>query len=263
LGWNIDVSGDIARLGDSDNSEGPVSLIRMMSTGNGAVIGVRDGEGNLVLKNWQINPDGSLKRKGDTALQNQPAGAISLLAVAPSRTGLVSAVRDSSGHLKLINWEIVANGGIKRLGDSGQSAGAINTTLDMDSHDDGLVTAVRTADPRLKLIKWKISDGGTIMRIGDSGDVDLVSAVALESEDDPFGDGRRILTAVRTREKTLLLILWHVTDTGDIQRIGDSGQHAGGVDLVRIFRAPVPGFVFVTAVRDSQGHLKLITWTVA
>jgi hypothetical protein len=125
IAWQLDaVTGEFTRfVGDSGESEGAISLVRMFNSPLGedrVLIAVRHGGGNLVVKHWELSSIGKLTRVGDTALQGQPAGAISHVAIGGGGNQVYTAVSDSDGNLKIIVWEILSSGGLKRLGDSGQ-----------------------------------------------------------------------------------------------------------------------------------------------
>ena len=267
VGWQVDPStGAVTRLGDSADSEGAISLVTMTQSplGDGRVlIAVRDGSGNLVVKNWEVMSNGALKRVGDTALQGQPAGAISLVAISGAGGGkIVTAVRDSGGNLKLVVWEVLSSGGIKRLGDSGQQ-GEPASLLDVGGGEGYLVTAIRDGGGNLKLISWKISPDGTVItRVADSGHVaggiDRLSCVSLPKAGLLFGsDPSRIVTAVRTKGGGLKLIVWQIAPNGAVTRMEDFDE-TSAISFVRMY--PTTTDVYLTAVRDSAGNLKLMAW---
>jgi hypothetical protein len=265
IGWHVDISTGNVWRGNSDTSEGAVSFIKMISWSDSRVIiAVGDGGGNLVLKNWEMKSNGALSRVGDTALQDQPAGAISFVALARiGDSNIITAVRDDNGNLKLITWEVLSHGGIKRLSPSGQQAGAISL-VDICGAAGNLVTAVRDGNGNLKLITWKVStDGKSVKRLRDSGQVgskiDLVSCIGLPL--DLFSNSAKVVTAVRDDNGNLRLTGWQVTENGTMTHLED--VEAGAVSLVRVFPAPLAAPIYITAVRDSVGNLKLITWDIS
>ena len=71
------------------------------------------------------------------------------------------------------------------------------------------------------------------------------------------GTSGQIITAVRG--PNLKLITWRATASGPITKLADSGNQAGGGSQIEIVRT---GKV-VTAFRDNDGDLKLISWDVA
>lgn len=95
-----------------------------------------------------------------------------------------------------------------------------------------------------------------IVRRSDSG----FEAAGEVSEIAVTSDSARsvVVTAVRTKEGTLRLILWRINASGGITRIKDSGTQAGKATSIAIAQS---GQLFVTACRTSSGRLKLIKWS--
>ena len=100
-----------------------------------------------------------------------------------------------------------------------------------------------------------------IARDGDSGDQGgHVTGTALAR----LRDGM-LVSAVRTDERKLRLMLWNV-DRGAIAQAGDSGDQAGEVGKITVspdFVPPVslPGLPpCVTAVQTGSDRLRLIAW---
>lgn len=73
--------------------------------------------------------------------------------------------------------------------------------------------------------------------------------------------GDRIVTSVRDGDGDLKLIVWRVTATGGLSRLGDSAEQAGEASIIRSTLDPF-GRV-VTSVRDGSGKLKLISWGIS
>lgn len=67
------------------------------------------------------------------------------------------------------------------------------------------------------------------------------------------------VTAVRTAEGELKLILWGINTSGGISRVADSGNLAGKASSIALDR----GQLFVSACRTASGDLKLISWSIA
>jgi hypothetical protein len=266
IAWQLNLTnGSFARLSDSGDSEGAVSDIRMAQSplGDGRVlVAVRNAAGNLALQNWQLDSDLQLQKVGDSVAQGQPAGAISRLALGTVGKRAFTAVRDSGGNLKVIVWDVLANGGLKRLGDSGAQGPPVSI-VDAVSFKDLIVTAVRDSGGNLKLISWKVStDGMTVKKGGDSGHaaggVDMLACVRLIDEAVFEGTVGRVFTAVRTLSKTLKVIAWEITSAGGISRVEDFGDRPGTVDALAF--APLNG-PYLSAVRDaSDKRLRLDAW---
>lgn len=240
---------------------------------NFAVTALKTADNNLKLVSWFSSPDG-MERNGSAE-----AGEVSEIAItrvkhptspSPSQGRVVTAVRTSSGNLKLVVWDVASNGSIQRRGEiSAGSASDINIVslpaAAPSSDDSRVLTAVRTADGNLKLITWGIAANGDIRRIA-SADAGAVTQIALTKI-----TATRVVTAVRTEEGTLKLISWSAAQLGSIQRQGDDDEPlnqntAGAVSEIALTRwepdASTIGEDIAVAVRTGSGDLKIIAWAV-
>lgn len=204
-----------------------------------------------------------LSRMGESA----SAGVVSQIAaddVVDAGGVVVTAVCAADGRLKLISWRVEPSGSVRRLGDSGDQAGAASH-IDIARVRGMYVSACRTEPGNLKLISWDVDDVGQITRRGDSGDAageaDWVRIIGLR-------DGQ-VLTACRTGDFALKLISWRLNPDGSLTRMRDSGDAAGKVheiQLVDVTRAGAAPHHIITAVRVlggvSVGALKLIAWSL-
>lgn len=187
------------------------------------------------------------------------AGFVGEIAAARHRTAqVVNATRTQAGKLKLIAWQVNANGSITRTGDSSDQAGAATSvSIARQPTDSTFVTAVRTSGGDLKLISWAVNAGGSmITRRGDSGNqagrASMINVVALTNTS--------FVTAVRTSGGDLKLILWRLNPNGSLTRLSDSGNAAGGVGDISM--VALANDRVVTPVRTASGDLKLINWRV-
>jgi hypothetical protein len=197
-----------------------------------------------------------LCRRGDSGSQ---AGFVSeIAAVRHNRSQVINAVRAQDGTLKLIAWNVAADGGITRTGDSGNQAGvATSIAIARSTTGSRFVTACRSGSNRLFLISWNVNAGGsTITRLADSGTqagtASLIRIVPISNN--------RFVTACRASNGSLLLIGWRLNNDGSLTRLGDSGSQAGAV--LDIALVALPSNRVLTAVRASDGSLKLISWNV-
>ncbi|MEM9217279.1 MAG: hypothetical protein AAGD25_23435 [Cyanobacteria bacterium P01_F01_bin.150] len=211
----------------------------------------------------QAPPD--IIRQGDSGNQ---AGVISEIATTYSGFGnrnlrTITAVRTDDNRLKLISWQVNGDGSMTRTGDSGNQAGeALKIDISGDGiwRDGKLVTAIRTTNGALKLISWQRDEVGNITRLGDSGNQS--GDISMVKIDEVHPD--IYVTAIRTAQGRLKLITWRLNSDGSLTRLSDSGNLAGDVSEIALhgsdWREPQ---TITTAVRDSQGKLKLITWGVS
>src|SRR5262249_7680725 len=224
--------GPITRSGDSGSQADAVTVIRMVALGDGTfVVACRGASGNLKLITWQLNTDGSLTRLADGgSAPPEAVSEIALIDVSTAGGRVLTAVRASSGHLKLITWRGTASGAITRLGDSGDQAGEASLIRAVRTSVGQVVTSVRDGNGNLKLISWLLpADDSAINLQGDSngqaGEIGDNALLALE-------DG--VVSAVRTGSGELKLISWAVGRTGSIVRRGDSGHQGGKATLIHL-----------------------------
>jgi hypothetical protein len=250
---------DLSRAGDSGELAGAISAIAaqpVMVSGRLATA-VRAADGSLKLISWRVSASGTVSRIGDSGTQ---AGAATSIDIAVGGK-TVTACRASSGDLKLISWDVPANGAPTRRGDSGSQAGEATRIRIVALSAELFVTACRAADGDMRLISWRVAADGAITRLRDSGDAaGEVTEIAMAVHQSTGGGGR-VVTAVRDADGDLKVIVWSVSADGAISRIGDGGAGgAGNATLIRVVRDAHANIV--TAVRDGDGDLKLITWRI-
>ncbi len=238
-------------------SGGPASEVAIArARSNLAVTAARDAGGNLKLQTWEVSSKGELTNKGDAS-----AGAISEVALGQPgfSSDVVTAVRDGSGNLKLIAWDILPTGGIVRQGDA--SAGTASKIAMTRTPDFGIgvITALRDGSGDLKLIAWERTATGQFIRKDDAVG-GPVSQVAITAIHDPFPG---VVAAYRDAAGDLGIKVFQVKQGLQLVTRGTAG--AGAISLVAATTVQVSASkqYIVTAVRDSGGELKLITWDVS
>ncbi len=259
--WDARANGEVIRVGEA--SAGAISDVALVKLDDGHfATAVRDSEGKLKLIVWNVDSDGKVTRGPDAS-----AGAVSDLALAKISAPttdfdayVLTAVKDSTGNLKVIAWDI--NGKVERKGEA--TAGEISELDVMEawpSHvASALVTAVRDAAGNLKLITWGVDPEGAVKREGSA------SAGAVGSLAVSFGGvDHSVATAVRDGSGTLKVILWEVTPEGKLVRKADASD--GAVQKVAVAGSNAAigeekGRI-VTAARDDAGNLKLVHWETA
>ena len=65
-------------------------------------------------------------------------------------TKVITVFRNASGNLRLISWQINADGSISRLADSGELTEKISLVSAVSDGGDRVITAVRAGDRGLK-----------------------------------------------------------------------------------------------------------------
>ena len=226
---------------------------------------MKNGSGNLELIGWLVKNGDQLTRpqltrpKGSTAT----AGAVQEVALTLVGRTAVTAVRDGSGHLLLISWNVPHNlTSVDRLHDSGTHAGEASQ-IAMTAIGNILVTALRAGDGHLLLISWALNSDGSFTRRGDSGSqAGEVSLVKIAS----IGNGI-VVTAVRNGSGKLELIGWKISaDGATIHRQNPSGTTAGAVGEISLIASrtdPQTGARgVITAVQNGAGKLEVIGWRI-
>lgn len=229
--------------------------------------------GNLKLIVWEVSGNGlgnvaggeEIVRKGSVEL---PGYVSSVAVVNMGNHRVVTAARKEDGNLQLILWQISSDGLQIEKKDEHVAGGVTEISLAFLTTSQ-FVTAVRLANNKLKLIVWKILDGHLIDRRGEytAGAITKVSATSTGA----LGNGSGLVTAVRLKSGGLLkLIAWWISNDGLTVERRDSavGEAISQVAIVHSGRYAEVGFtneqdVVVTAVRDGDGNLKLISWWVS
>jgi hypothetical protein len=212
----------------------------------------------------------SFARIGDSGAQSGYVSEVDAVCrSAPD--GVVTAVRDRGGNLKLINWEMWAGGNFARVGDSGPQAGRASQIALAVPAGPGrkLVTAVADSGGRLKLISWDRKTTGEIQRLGDSsGGGERVREIAMTRA------GGKLITAV-TVGSSLRLASWELTSDGGFRSLGEGREEerASHVAIASYPAGPVgcldgvcvdePDYLVITAFRTRERNLKVVAWSVA
>ena len=247
----------IVRRGEGD--AGAVSAIRVARHRSQQVVtAVKDAAGRLKLITWRLEANGDMTRTGDSGSQ---VGAVTDLDIARA-SRFVVACRTAAGSLMLISFDIADSGAVARVNDSGDLAGSASRLRILALTPDRLVTAFRDGDGDLKLISWDIDTDGSFSRLGDSGQqADAVSEISLVEIPPASTGDRRVVTAVRAGDGTMVLITWLISDEGQtIRRISFNHEQAGQAKMIRAVMSPSGRLV--TSMQSDAGDLVLITWDI-
>ena len=224
-------------------------------SGNRAVTAtIGESNSNLKLITWDLVGLSTLDRGGEIE-----AGPVKEVYLGEPLNGYVlAAVRQQDDMLKMIAFQVGPTGNLLRRADF--PAGKV-TALDMATTTDvnrRSVTAVRDEDGNLKLIAWDIelASNGTasIVRLGQAG-AGRVSALSVSRAKNFTG----VFTAVRDHANDLLVTPWKLSADGRSLSPGASGS--GSTVGVHLDVAPLAAGV-AAAVQDSDGKLRIITWSV-
>jgi hypothetical protein len=155
IAWAISSDGEtITRKASTDQKQagavGEISIACLRQTDfrgvPGVLTAVSTGAGRLLVIVWQVAPDGSsIERRGDS---NDEAGEATDIAIAPG--GLpptyVATMRNGSGDLELIAFDILATGAVTRSGSVVPWPGTDTTETAIAPLGGPAVTATRTRD---------------------------------------------------------------------------------------------------------------------
>ncbi|MBN9681632.1 MULTISPECIES: M23 family metallopeptidase [unclassified Corallococcus] len=245
----------------------PVLEVATASSGSMVVTATRDVTGRLALGSWQLTGGGQF-----TKLQDASAGAASSIAMAHPHAGstrdVVTALRDGSGSLKLIAWQVGSNGAIVRKGEAGGDADATELNVAALPSGLGVVSAIRDASGHLKVSTWETTTTLDTLTRMDNGFGEEATKVAMTPvlNGRVAGDVNRftgVVTAVRTPTGNLSLTAWEITPQKTlIQR----GSHlAGAVTDVALSTVMVPDGsreMVVASTRLTNGVLRNISFDV-
>lgn len=136
---------------------------------------------------------------------------------------------------------------------SSEEAGTIFSVKPAFLSSNRLITAVEDADHNLKLISWDYTGLNDIVRKHDKteGKATLVNLVRASDS--------QMLAGVRTLDGNLRLILYQIGITGAFTRQTDhTAGEISALDMVEYGTSKK----FVTAVRLTDGKLKIIVWKI-
>jgi hypothetical protein len=169
----------------------------------------------------------------------------------------IVALRNGSGKLELIGWQLAARDfEVRRAADTASHPiEAQEVALGVIGRR--AVTAIRSSSGRLRLDSWDLSpDLSSINWMHETGtaagDADLVTATVL--------DPNLVVTAVRNASGNLLLIVWRLESDGTLSRLNHESAQAGEFDAIDLITLDASNVI--TAVRNGSGHLQLIGWNI-
>jgi hypothetical protein len=262
VGFQVTPFGDFIRIGDYTAGKiGALALAVTSGADRKAVTAVREQNGNLKVIAWDIAFPGGTPTV--VRLGSQSAGAVSAVAIAPAGNfhGVITAVRDSGGNLKMVPWKLSSDGNTITRG-TDASAGAVGPQLAVAPLAQGVAAAVRDADGDLRMTTWTVSSSGNMGAMRDDAAGGAVSEVRLQAT--PYASSN-LTMVVRDGSGELLLVGWLANADGtNLRRAGSSEGGAAtkiAVDGVgRSYPGLDPRDMILTAMRDGDGELKLVTW---
>ncbi|MDQ4124533.1 MAG: hypothetical protein M3134_02890 [Actinomycetota bacterium] len=261
--WDVSTDGQIQKADTA--AAGTIERSTPIGLGSTSMAtAVTEASGHLKVIGWSVSAGGELTRRGDAS-----GGAAEL--VAADRwldRRFVTALRNASGNLELIHWIFREDGTVDRLGEiTAGAVGGLDVIRDHEltgSDHQVFMTAVRDSSGKLKLIAWRVTAEGPIERLTDFKPGMHCSKPSLVH----IGVGRHAVAYVNdVNELRIQCFRWGVqADPGDPTvptghgfdlREGGVGGTASLVSAAEIGQTSC-----VTAVRDGNGNLKVILWTL-
>jgi hypothetical protein len=266
ISW--DVSSDartIRRLHDSETLAGEARLIEATATIDASTLltAVRAGNGTLKLISWRLRPDGTFARLGDSGDQAGEVGAIAVAALGNQSRTVVTAVRAGNGRIKLIGWNVPAEGRIERFPRDrefeGAAVGEIAMVARRDVADEifprpGVVTAARNGSGNLVVTLWDVSANGFGIageHVGGTARALAVAQAGPSSSD--------YVVSMRNGSDVLQLIALRVGRNGGLTRTDDHVRQG-----TKVTETAIVGLSDGRALSATRAgnFLSLETWSI-
>ncbi|NER79518.1 MAG: beta-lactamase family protein [Leptolyngbya sp. SIO1D8] len=205
IAWEVTSSLNIIRRGDID--AGAVRDIAITTTRadfNGVVSATTNSDRTLKLIAWSFNSTAkTFSRRGD-AEAGVIKGELNIVRVQlAGKDIVVTAFSNEDANLKLITWQVEANGQITR---KDSTTAGFASIIDLTVASGGrIIASVKDADGSLRLIAYSVDANGQIERVGSdiAGQVSRIVASRI------YRSGREfLLTAVRDDQNKLRTISW-------------------------------------------------------
>lgn len=256
-----DDTGDL--VAQATRTEGAVQaldLVKLPVNERDYALVIRGSNGNLKVIPYRADyASGAITRMPGS----REDGPVSLLAASPSPThsGVVVAVRDDDGKLKVIDY--VAAAGTLAITRPGSSAGANKEIVDVaiatvDGNFQGVVTAeVGTFAGSVTLRSFEVTAGGDVIARDTALATSMIGDVEIAAVDGLLFPGMAaVAVAMRDNAGKLRLQTWAVANNGALSLLDDAAAGTtGALDVVA-----VGGRDFATGVRASGGDLLTISW---
>jgi hypothetical protein len=229
------------------------------------VVGLRDGNGDLMLIVYDIDAAGRPIRRGDIS-----AGAMSSVALSSPEPGhVLAAVRQGDGNLQMIAYRVSAEGQLTRMASELRgaatmvSAATIRDVRELEPEQRAFetltATGFRNGEGDLELMVWDLAvaaDGSVRILRRAERVAGPITAVDIAASLHFYG----FYAAVRDGEGRLRVIPFVLdTDGTSIQR----GDHAEAGTVGPHFAvAPLEAGV-LAAMRDGDGDFRIVSWPVA
>ena len=258
--------GSIARLHDSSTAQphpGKASLIAITPvTQSMLVTACAAGNGDLLLIPWNIGTDGAITRLPGTARAGT-VSAVSITALGNSSRTVLTAVKNGSGNLECIAWDVAADGSsIVRRGQPGQ-AGSISEVAIVRARNDSegpggssFITAVVNGSGNLEVIAWNYQENPPVISRRGNADAGTASNISISGA----GPSSIYMASLRRGSGDKELIAYTIPNNGSVTRTGDFGDNQGGSE--NITETKIVSFGRAITAMRSRDILVVNTWDV-
>ncbi|MGD1857520.1 MAG: serine hydrolase domain-containing protein [Leptolyngbyaceae cyanobacterium] len=207
VAWEVTPSLNIVRRGDIE--AGAIRDMAVTTTRtdfNGVVSATTSSDRTLKLIAWSFDSTAkTFSRRGD-AEAGVIKGELNIVRASISGADIVvTAFSNEDANLKLITWQVEANGQIKR---KDSTTAGFASIIDLTAVSAGRVVAsVKDSDGILRMIAYKVQSNGQIERVG----TDIAGQASRLASSRLSRNGREfLLTAVRDSENKLRTISWRI-----------------------------------------------------
>lgn len=217
--------------------------------------------GNLAVRVLEQNADGSELNSLSSAAGPSADGGVSVTGIRETRA--VTA-HSTGGAVRLVLWNIAADGSPVSMLDDLQLPGlTAGKVVKLSSQRVALLA--RTSAGKLSLTIHEWSNAGQF----PAGNIGSASGGSIGAFDMVRLSATRLVTAVQTLSDGLKVIVWDIGiggDPGDLSTGSLSltrvGEAEGLGTISELALAAKDGVQIATAVRTSDGLVKLIVWDV-
>ena len=266
--YHVGITGAFTRLDDATADKAySLDMAQTFGADKKIVTAIRrDPDNRLKLLVWDVDwSSGSPKLKH--VVSRLEDGTVSALALTSTSNflGVAAAVRTAENTLKVIPYKLSTNGATITRG-TDYEAGTVSATIDITSIPKGVVAAMKDAAGVLRVISLETSTAGHIAGIKQFAVFNnAISEVRLART--PHSEGGNVITAIRASNGQMYLIGWTMTDKGAAIRQSGSSKTGAATRIAAAgsfysVAGQPPRDVLLTAVRDSDGNLRLINWEV-
>jgi D-alanyl-D-alanine carboxypeptidase len=271
---------------DTGSEAGSGTRVRLVPVSDDLLVSVvTDAAGALRLTSWRVDIKGKLTRLKDTGLTAQvakqfaaaagtPPLALGLLGAPPPSYELVTATTTQADKLRLYSWSVSPSDGAIAFQKSSLAVDQNETAsnIDISSNRGGtfgtsLIQGNNSTGTH-EIVFWAVDGAGSFTRRFSSTQG---SESASETAIAPLGNdaGSAYLTAIEQGGETKLIV-WDLPQrlnegSAADYRVSDSGQAAGPASALRMAQmggAAVGDEKYVTALKEQDGTLKLIGWSL-